>query len=151
MFEKRTPLHVAARLGLDSISSILLKDPNVNPIACDDNGMHPAHIAATHDHAGTLGQLLGHANSEVNAMDSFGWTSLHWAAFNGATACVECLMKGGASLTAKGVPRGLVLTTPSEMAREQGHDAIADMCAVPGEDAHARGGGGQKVAKPSLL
>ena len=111
MFEQRTPLHVAARLGMDAIVAILLKDPKVDTMCGDANGMRAIHIAATHDHHGTLSQLLDHAGpsgtaattTAVNALDAFGWSALHWTAFNGSLTCAQRLLEGGANTSAKGV------------------------------------------------
>lgn len=91
----RTALHRGAVTGHEECVEALLQH-SANFLLRDSRGRTPIHLAAACGHIGVLGALLQTAVSVdvVPAIaDNHGYTSLHWACYNGHDACVELLLE----------------------------------------------------------
>ncbi|GAB4821641.1 hypothetical protein N2152v2_008687 [Parachlorella kessleri] len=62
----------------------------------------PLHRAALLGNLGEVQALLAAEPGTCKAVDSHGWTALHWAAAAGQPQCVPLLVRAGASLEARG-------------------------------------------------
>ena len=81
------------------------------------------HIAADKMHPGTCEMLVAAGGAVVDAEDSlYGSTPLHLAAGNGHTSTVQCLLRRGASKTAKDNEG----KTPKGNAKRNGNHALTD-------------------------
>ncbi|MEE6465994.1 hypothetical protein FKM82_006784 [Ascaphus truei] len=91
----RTALHRGAVTGHEECVEALLQH-TANFLLRDCRGRTPIHLAAACGHIGVLGALLQTAVSVdiVPAIaDNRGYTSLHWACYNGHDSCVELLLE----------------------------------------------------------
>ncbi|GAB4821645.1 hypothetical protein N2152v2_008691 [Parachlorella kessleri] len=68
----------------------------------DDAQATPLHWAALHGNLDEARALLDADPRIVKAVDSHGWTALHWAAAAGRAKCIALLVRAGASLEARG-------------------------------------------------
>jgi ankyrin repeat protein len=74
------------------------------------------------------------SGSDVNAVDSNGWTALHRAADGGHDESVQLLLERGANVNAK-TPDG---QTPLHRASVKGHNDTVRILLTGNADAHAR-------------
>lgn len=117
-----TALHLTAFFAGDPESARLLLESGAEPNAVADNAMRvtPINSAAARGHTGVVRVLLRHG-AAVNAATVGGYSALHAAALHGDAELVDVLLGAGADPTA-GTDDG---RTPSGMARESGHEALA--------------------------
>ena len=69
---------------------------------------------------------------DVDARDGYGWTALHYAAFNGHTACLKALLAAGASVHS----RCNYGCTPLHFASQDGEAASVRALIAAGSDVH---------------
>ena len=107
-FMGSTPLHCLCRSTWGALDDRLLclrllLDAGANLEAVDCNRHTPLHwCTARHENVEIM-KLLVEAGANVNAAADFSKTALHFAASNGALACVEVLLAAGASVNARNV------------------------------------------------
>lgn len=122
-------LGLAAYFGRVESAEILLQrgaDPNVE--ARNQTRTRPIHSAiANRDHEAALAmaRLLVDNGAEVDIAQEGGWTPLHQAAAHGQTQVVEMLLANGAR-PGRTSDDG---RTASDMAREAGHQQVAERLA----------------------
>jgi uncharacterized protein len=118
-----TALSLAAHFGRLEILQILLG------YGSDPNAVSNNLLANTPLHAAIAGNqreataLLIRNGSNVNAVDSGGWTPLHLAAHSGTESIVRDLLEAGADPTIPNAQGDTPLTT----ARHQGHGKVASL------------------------
>ncbi|NXU00122.1 ANR28 phosphatase, partial [Buphagus erythrorhynchus] len=91
----RTALHRGAVTGHEECVEALLQH-GAKSLLRDCRGRTPIHLSAACGHIGVLGALLQSASSVDAApamADNHGYTSLHWACYNGHDSCVELLLE----------------------------------------------------------
>ena len=90
-----TPLHMAACYGDTESLKVLLKIPEVNVSALENDDSTPLHCVAIYDsprHTDCLKLLIAHPGVDVNAKDIYDRTPLHWAASGGNTDNLKWLL-----------------------------------------------------------
>lgn len=115
-----TPLYLAASLGNKEVVQVLLEN-GANKDFKNKDGVSPLHVAAINGHEEVV-KLLLEAKSprNVNDKDNWGHTPLHWAANAGQIEVVKLLIAQGADINAVNKNGD----TPSDLARQQGHNLI---------------------------
>lgn len=136
------PLHLAVRTaaqpegqeyGLQAFA-LLLKDPAINPLAKDDNGLTVLHLAAGFNLPAAIRLLAEHSAGLLDklllaAPRLTGVTALHMAAANDADDAVRLLLLSGASASAQ---LTVCKSTPLHRAASCGSlKAYALLAAVP--------------------
>jgi ankyrin repeat protein len=96
-------MDVAAAAGYTDILKLLLKKSAVLKSATSIDGPNPVHLAAYYNQTNALALLI-HAGANVNQVDRFGFTPLHWAAIRGATDAAVMLLKHKADANKATVP-----------------------------------------------
>ena len=86
-----TPLHVATRYDLLAVLKYLLGDGN--KIESDRMGLQDSHQDLSAPLLGGEGVKLN-----INPVDNFGWTPLHWAAYHGYRQTLAYLKERGADI-----------------------------------------------------
>ncbi|KAI9763207.1 MAG: hypothetical protein M1835_007900 [Candelina submexicana] len=165
-----TPLHYAARRGLDSIVNKLLNCPQINVDAVNDRAETALHFASYWNRPGCLKALL-QAGADTNKKNKGGETALHLAAFGGKLGCVNALLQARADtdtknkwgetalhLAASGGYADTVACllehadpnaqddegkTPLHLSAFEGHVSIVEQLLLRGADATIRSGYGQ--------
>jgi uncharacterized protein len=116
-----TPLHLAAFFGHDAAAAYLIdRGASVNVVSQNAMRVMPLHSAIAGRHAG-IARALVTADADVNSKQQDAFTPLHEAAQNGDLELVEFLLAHKAEPTAR-------LTdgrTPAELARDHGHEVVA--------------------------
>lgn len=92
------PLHIAATVGLEMTTTLL--QFGAPPLATDKNRQTALHTAARAGRADVVAYLLRETplRGAIDKCDRWFRTPLSWAAMNGHRACVEELLKAGASV-----------------------------------------------------
>ncbi|KNC48547.1 uncharacterized protein AMSG_04992 [Thecamonas trahens ATCC 50062] len=94
-----TPLHWAAKLGLDHSATLLLYY-GANVEAANDYKETPLHLAAAEGQVSAAG-ILVRAKADVNVRNVDGKTPLHLAVENGEVESAELLLTSGAHVDAR--------------------------------------------------
>jgi ankyrin repeat protein len=129
--DNRTPLHIAAQKGFQSVTEVLLANKAaVN--ARDSRGFTPLYLAVQRGQTNILQMLLA-AGANVNVENSQGRTPLSYAAENGSLETVKML------LAAKADPNGGKLDAPLLTAIFQNNLALAETLLRAGADPNAVG------------
>eukprot|EP00730_Choanoeca_flexa_P018614 TRINITY_DN9059_c0_g1_i5.p1 TRINITY_DN9059_c0_g1~~TRINITY_DN9059_c0_g1_i5.p1 ORF type:complete len:868 (+),score=115.46 TRINITY_DN9059_c0_g1_i5:58-2661(+) len=90
----QTPLHLAAKLGLDNaLEALLAAKPNV--LSKDRYGQLPAFLACKQGHTSTLKRLMEADERQAQQTDHRGWTMMHWAAALGHLDHCDVLLRSG--------------------------------------------------------
>jgi ankyrin repeat protein len=63
-----------------------------DPLAQEENGSTPLHIAACHGHLGTIRVVMDESEGDLCARDAKGYTPLHRAAVDGQAEMVKMLV-----------------------------------------------------------
>ena len=88
--------------------------------------MYPLHWPAAYGYL-SIANLLLQAGATVDAVNDYGWTALHYAAYNGKIQVVEALLNAGADKAVK-APRGYRKgKTALDYAQRQNHPAIVKL------------------------
>ena len=124
--ESLPALHIASRLGYETMVKILLNLCKVN--LRDENGFTPLHHAAEKGHIKVVRLLLDTKGSEINTQSKSQSTPLWLATRNGHEAVVKLLVNKGANLEAKDSDGW----TPLFGAAENGHEAVVKLLANKG-------------------
>jgi uncharacterized protein len=116
-----TALHFACYFGQPEAARLLIESgAAVDVVASNPTQVMPLHSAASARNVEAARLLLEHG-APVNARQQAGWVPIHAAALNGDRALVDLLLAHHAD-TRLANDDG---KTPSMVAREKGHDAIA--------------------------
>lgn len=101
MADGRRALHLAASNGKAGCVQQLLRW-KADPSAVTQHGHTALHLAACEGHAGCVQQLLRHlpAGTDIDMLDSKGYTPFLCAVAGGHTACVQAFLKAGANVKA---------------------------------------------------
>lgn len=130
--EERMPaLHIASRLGNETVVRTLLKFCKVN--LSDENGYAPLHHAAIKGHMSIAQLLLDKKGSQVNIESDTQLTPLWLAAKYGHEALVKLLLDKGAKTEAKDEKR----STPLLIAAMYGHENVMKLLINNGADLEA--------------
>ncbi|KAL8870119.1 MAG: hypothetical protein Q9174_003763 [Haloplaca sp. 1 TL-2023] len=89
--EGSRPLHIAAKLGLPDMVTLLL-DRGSDPEAKDNWGRTPLVVASMINRVDVIDRLL-YRNADVRAQDVQGMTALHWAARHNHSGVISRLLR----------------------------------------------------------
>jgi uncharacterized protein len=121
-------LGLCAFFGHDDLAaSLLARGAEVNAPSRNSMAVTPLHSAAAGRHL-ALALALLRAGAEVNARQHGGYTPLMGAAQNGDTELARALLAAGADCHA----RNEAGQRAADLAREDGHHALADLCTAGG-------------------
>ncbi|XP_045526340.1 ankyrin repeat domain-containing protein 27-like [Pieris brassicae] len=116
-----TPLHFAARYGLDELCKILiLNRANIN--IKNKKGQTPLHLAAIHNKTVALHYLLDNG-ANINVFDLSGNTALHDACAMGNIGATKTLLSFQPDLTMTNASE----KTPLDVAKQKVHLTIIDL------------------------
>jgi len=124
-----TPLHAAAYKGHSNIALLLL-ERGADVDFRNKVGRRPLHLASRPD----LAQFLLDHSANVNALDAWGATALHFASFHGHIAVGMLLLEHGANVSAQ-TNDGW---TPLHNAARGGHLEVVQLLLDHGADANAK-------------
>ena len=88
-----------ATAALAVILTLRIKKMPVDINERDKDGFTPLHRAAAQPNSHTIIQVLIDNGADVRAIDAFGDTALHWAAFCGHLDSAKTLIENGAEAT----------------------------------------------------
>ncbi|XP_050231391.1 protein VAPYRIN-like [Mercurialis annua] len=152
--EGDTSLHIAARLGDESMVKLLLQKGGANKNIRNKNGKIAYDIAAEHGHSRLFDALkLGDSlcvaarkgevrtilklienGAQINGKDQHGWTALHRSSFKGKIEAVRTLIDKGIDVDAKDEDGYTAL----HCAVESGHADVIELLVKRGADIEAR-------------
>jgi ankyrin repeat protein len=119
-----TPLHLAVFFGRVNITHVLLSEgADLNAVSRTQERVTPLHSALANPHNTALAQVLIDAGADINTAQLQGYTPLHYAAANGLETIARRLLERGADRSV----RDKTGKTASDLAREKGHLALADL------------------------
>ena len=93
-----TVLHRAAACGSLDVMKYLINHHHCDPMATNNEGKTVLHrAAAQYNSSDVIKYLINECNCDPNPMtvDWRGWTPLHYAAYRGRSADIECLLSTG--------------------------------------------------------
>ncbi|MDL2417974.1 ankyrin repeat domain-containing protein [Bacillus tropicus] len=115
-----TLLHLAAYFGQKEIASFLLESSaDIHSRAKNENENTPLQAAIANKQSELIAFLI-EKGSDVNVMQSGGWTGLHEAAFLGSEEIIVLLLENGANKTIKKNDG----KTAYDIALEKGHNHL---------------------------
>jgi uncharacterized protein len=118
-----TALHFACFFGQPDAARLLIENgAPIDAVAANPMQVMPLHSAASARNLDAARLLLEHG-APVNARQHGGWVAIHAAAQNGDRPTVELLLKHKADPTLANDAG----KTPSMVAREKGHEEIAQL------------------------
>ncbi|TVY36127.1 Vegetative incompatibility protein [Lachnellula occidentalis] len=118
-------LHIAAKLGVETVVSKLLAAPSVNVNAAGLNGWTALHNATAFEHMSVVSLLLAAPGIDVNAADEDSETALHFAADSGQKAMISLLLAApGIDINKR---TDIWSKTALDTARSRGHEDIVDL------------------------
>ncbi len=130
-----TPLHNAAERGLPEVArSLIRRGANVNARRPERADM-PLHFAANT----AVASLLIEAGAEVEALDRWGRTPLHWAAQFGRADVVDLLLRAGAGVDRQASDGA----TPLHWAAQEGHAGVVQRLLRAGASVDRQDGDGR--------
>lgn len=130
-----TPLHGAAERGLPEVArSLIRRGANVNARRPERADM-PLHFAAN----AAVASLLIEAGAEVEGLDRWGRTPLHWAAQFGRADVVDLLLRAGARVDRPASDGA----TPLHWAAQEGHAGVAQLLLGAGAGVNRQDGDGR--------
>lgn len=91
-----TVLSSAVLVGNEFIVELLLRDPRTEINLGDLNGITPLHLAAAYKRIAVCEILIAYG-ADVNALDAWNATPLHYAAYGGTPEIVSLLLQANAS------------------------------------------------------
>ena len=116
----RTPLHLAARMGLNDIMRVLVQADEIEwGLGSHHKGHSVLHVAAVHGHPDVTRTLL-EAGAPVNQQNNVGETALHMAAQYDNVSVAQVLLSAGAD--------------PTIQTTEFHHEPLHYACAVGAND-----------------
>ncbi|WP_265027666.1 ankyrin repeat domain-containing protein [Wolbachia endosymbiont (group B) of Chorthippus parallelus] len=118
-----TPLHYAAKLGHQGSATKLIESNSINVNAKNSDGDEPIHLAAAYGHKDVVELLLEKEKASINHKGKSNWTSLHYAAKGGHLPVVQLLIEKEADANLKNSDG----KTPLQLARDEGHQSIAQL------------------------
>lgn len=113
--KKQTLAHYCAHSGFPGLLSLLATDGKCDLNAADEDGDTPLIVAAQSGELGVVGFCCGRGVN-VNAVNKFGFTALHYAAAKGFGQQIHLLLAAGADASIKD-HQGL---TPLQLATKKG-------------------------------
>ena len=130
-----TPLHVSSFKGHDEITQLLLGHPGVHVNIRNGNDSTPLLLSLMNVNLENVKLLLAHVDVDLSMTDSEGCTPLWKAAYHGYLEVVKwmiALQGTQVMLHMKGkevavTGTSTVLTTPMEIARQYGHEDVAQL------------------------
>jgi ankyrin repeat protein len=137
-------LHIASRLGYETVVEILLDLCKVNLL--DEDGYTSLHHAAEKGHIKVVWLLLDTKGSEIDIRSKSQYTPLWLATRNGHEAVVKLLVDKGANLEAK--VGGL---TPLFWAAVLGHEAVVKLLVDKGANLEAKVAGWTPLFRAAVL
>lgn len=122
-----TALHYAAFFGGGGVAEALIDaDADLEAVSRNGMGVRPLNSAAAGGHV-DVSRLLVERGADVNAAQAQGFTPLHAAAQNGDADLVAILLAAGADKDVR-LEDG---RTAADLAREAGHEALAERLGGP--------------------
>jgi len=116
-----TPLHLAAFFGhADAVRVLLDAGADHAAVSRNDLGVTPLHAALAGNRLDAAGVLI-ERGADVNAPQAAGLTPLHYAARNNLEETARLLLARGARRDARSGDG----KTPADLARDNGHTALA--------------------------
>src|SRR5262249_30142134 len=129
-----TPLHGAAERGLPEVArGLIRRGANVNARR-PERGDTPLPFAAT----AAVASILIEAGAEVEGLDRWGRTLLHWAAQFGRADVVDLLLRAGAGVDRPASDGA----TPLHWAAQEGHAGVVQLLLGAGAGVNRQDGDG---------
>jgi ankyrin repeat protein len=119
-----TPLHLAVFFGRVNTTHVLLeKGADLDAVSHTEERVTPLHSALANPHNAALAQVLIDAGADISVTQLQGYTPLHYAAAHGLEPIALRLLERRADRSV----RDKTGKTASDLAREKGHLALADL------------------------
>ncbi|KAK5681435.1 hypothetical protein LTS10_005965 [Elasticomyces elasticus] len=131
---KSTGLHLVARLGLSSLTRLLLSGRAMQDVdARNGTGQSAVYLAASWGHLETVSVLVDH-NAKIESQHRDYGGPLQTACYHGHETIARSLLAWGANVNARGSYYG----SPLQAACQKGHDTIAQLLLAEGADVNER-------------
>jgi len=129
-----TALYAACWSGHDSVASILLAHPDVDPNLKNKNRNTPFLIACFQGSTSCVRLLLQDHRVMVNEPDNVGFTPLFWAANNGHLDVIKWWIGSGREMNL-GTPGDIYKTDAIRTAKEEGRTEVVSLLEIFKSDA----------------